>query len=144
MCTASAATSSCATAMSATHCTANSIVTTANSVNTPMSSGSGRALYCCSICKHFSSVNYSSVLRHIGVVSSHEANFRLTCSVNGYVQNFHNYYSFCKHLKRLHPGVFSSSLTSTSQVEVIVESDNINEEEIGDHNPLTIENLRVV
>ena len=80
---ASAATSSCATATSATHSTANSTVTTANSINTPMPSGSGHALYCCSICKHFSSVNYSSVLRHIGVVHSHEANFSLTCGVNG-------------------------------------------------------------
>lgn len=144
---ASAATSSCATATSATHSTVNSTVTTANFINTPMPSGSGRALYCCSICKHFSSVNYSSVLRHIGVVHSHEANFSLTCGVNGCIRNFHNYYSFRKHLKRLHPEVFSSSVTSTSQVEVTIdESDNNidEEEEIGDHNTLTIENQRVV
>ena len=134
---ASAATSSCATATSATHSTANSTVTTANSINTPMPSGSGRALYCCSIRKHFYSVNYSSVLRHIGVVHSHEANFSLTCGVNGCIRNFHNNYSFRKHLKRLHPEVFSSSVTSTSQVEVTIdESDNNidEEEEIGDHN----------
>ena len=114
---------------------------------------SGCANYCRSICKHFAAANYLLVLRHIGVVHSHEANFSLTCGVNGCIRNFRNYYSFGKHLRRLHPGVFSipttepTTVTSASQVEVIIdESDNnIDEEEVsGDHSTISIENPGVI
>uniref|UniRef100_A0A1X7UBD0 C2H2-type domain-containing protein n=1 Tax=Amphimedon queenslandica TaxID=400682 RepID=A0A1X7UBD0_AMPQE len=106
---------------------------------------SGCTNYCCSICKHFSSANYLSVLRHIGVVHSHEANFSLTCGVNGCIRNFCNYYSFRKHLRRLHPDVFSNptTVTSASQVEVTIDEsdDNIDEDEVSDdRNAIPIEN----
>ena len=62
-----------------------------------------RYIYPCSICKQFSSINTSGGLRHIGVVHSYEANFYLTCGIDGCPWNYHNYHSFRKLVRRHHP-----------------------------------------
>ena len=77
-------------------------------------SSTSRYIYSCSICKQFSSINTSGGLRHIGVVHSHEANFYLTCSIDGCPRNYH---SFRKLVRRHHPHYLLGEPTDGAAVQ---------------------------
>ena len=83
-------------------------------------------IYSCSICKQFSSINTSGVLRYIGVVHSHEANFYLTCGIDWCPRNYHNYHSFRKHVRKHHPHYLLNSSTSSQQEN---EPENLEEDQ---------------
>ena len=89
-------------------------------------SSTSRYIYSCSICKQFSSINTSGSLRHIGVVHSHEANFYLTCGIDGCPRNYHNYHSFRKLVRRHHPHYLLNLSTSLQQEN---EPENLEEDQ---------------
>ena len=80
-------------------------------------SSTSRYIYSCSICKQFSSINTSGGLRHIGVVHSHEANFYLTCGIDGCPR---------KLVRRHHPHYLLILSTSSQQEN---EPENLEEDQ---------------
>ena len=52
----------------------------------------------------------------LGAVHRCDANFHITCGINGCVRTYQNYYSFRKHLNRAHHGDASASVDNTDSV----------------------------
>ena len=68
----------------------------------------------------------------LGAVHRCEANFHITCGINGCVRTYHNYYSFRKHLLRSHPGDTSASGDSTdSNIGTSASGDNTDSSSMG-------------
>ena len=55
------------------------------------------------------------VLRHIGSVHSHEADFKLTCGIDGCPRTYSNFRSFQKHIRRVHVAALDENAETTSQ-----------------------------
>lgn len=59
-------------------------------------------MFVCQLCNHYASFSYDSVLRHIGAVHAHEADFRVQCGVNSCPIVLKNYHSLRRHLRKKH------------------------------------------
>lgn len=69
----------------------------------------------------------------LGAVHRCEANFHITCGIDGCVRTYHNYYSFRKHLLRSHPGDTSASGDSTDASNMGTSASGDNTDSIVDH-----------
>lgn len=56
----------------------------------------------CPLCYSFAAVTMKGVTRHIGAVHSHEANFHVTCGIEGCPRTYSNFHSYKKHLYKKH------------------------------------------
>ena len=70
----------------------------------------------CWLCFRFTSPTLKGVIRHIGCIHAHEANFFTYCGVNSCSRSYTNFYSFKKHLYRHH----RCELDSAYQVNISV------------------------
>ncbi len=50
------------------------------------------------------------VLRHLALIHSHEADFRVICGINGCSRNYSNYHSYKKHMYQRHREVLESGV----------------------------------
>ena len=52
----------------------------------------------CPLCDSFAATNVKGVVRHIGLVHSHEPGFRITCGVGGCMRTYTKFNSYKKHM----------------------------------------------
>ena len=88
--------------------------------------------FLCPLCYSFAAVTMKGVTRHIGAVHSHEANFQVTCGVEGCPRTYSNFHSYKKHLYTKHRDILevedgvivagSDSFGSSSDTDVITQS----------------------
>jgi hypothetical protein len=76
--------------------------------------------YNCSICGSFLARSIKELFRHIGARHRNDPNFHCLCGINGCTLTFRKYFTWRKHIKRIH-----------TNVENI---DDVNTEEAGDAN----------
>ncbi len=60
----------------------------------------------CPICSWFGGLSLRAVLRHVGRVHSHNANFHVCCGIDGCPRTFHKFVSYRQHLYRNHRYAF--------------------------------------
>lgn len=72
--------------------------------------------FTCSMCYHYTSSSIDSVLRHIGSVHAHQANFNVLCGIQGCPRTYTNYHSFRKHLRRKHICFVSENVDIGTQI----------------------------
>ena len=58
--------------------------------------------FSCSICNFFASLDYASVIRHIGSVHSWEPRFRITCGIEGCMRTYTSYRRYREHIINKH------------------------------------------
>ena len=63
----------------------------------------------CWLCSSFASRTLKAVVRHIGAVHSHEANFHIKCDIQGCVRTYTNFFSFKNHVYRNHKDALDDS-----------------------------------
>lgn len=59
----------------------------------------------CPLCLFFASRSLKGVVRHIGVVHSHDASFHIVCGLNGCPRSYRNFHSYKKHMFQRHRDV---------------------------------------
>ena len=59
-------------------------------------------LWNCPLCSWFGGLSLKTVLRHVGRVHSHVANFHICCGINGCPRTFRKFVSYRQHLYRHH------------------------------------------
>ena len=59
----------------------------------------------CPLCETFAAPHLKGVIRHVGLVHSHEANFRVTCGIEGCTRAYRNFSSYKKHMYVKHRDV---------------------------------------
>lgn len=74
----------------------------------------------CPLCHSFAARILKGVLRHIGAVHAHEANFHVTCGIQGCPRSYSNYHSYKKHMYKKHREVLEVTATVSSASEVQV------------------------
>lgn len=82
-------------------------------------------VFTCSLCNEFTATSMRSVLRHIGLIHSHEPNFSLTCGIHGCPRTYRNYDSFRKHLARHHADALADPSDPRSSAD---QHENLTEE----------------
>ena len=74
----------------------------------------------CPSCYSFAAHILKSVLQHIGVVHTHEANFCVTCGIQGCPDSYCNYHSYKKHMYQKHCEVLEvATVPSASEAQVL-------------------------
>ena len=58
--------------------------------------------FSCSICNSFASLDYASVIRHIGSVHAWDPRFRITCGIEGCVRTYTSYRCYREHIINKH------------------------------------------
>ena len=69
----------------------------------------------CPLCHFFAARALKGVLRHIGAVHAHEANFQVICGVQGCPRSYSNYHSYKKHMYQKHREVLEVVNGSSAQ-----------------------------
>lgn len=59
----------------------------------------------CPLCDSFAAPNLKGVVRHIGLIHSHEAGFRVTCGIGGCTRTYRKFHSYKKHIYVKHRDV---------------------------------------
>ena len=72
------------------------------------------------LCYSFAARILNGVLRHIRAVHAHEANFHVTCGIQGCPRSYSNYYSYKKHMYQKPREVLEVTTTVPSASEVQV------------------------
>ena len=72
----------------------------------------------CPLCESFAAPHMKGVVRHIGLVHSHEARFRVTCGIGGCTRTYSNFSSYKKHMYVKHRDVLDIS-TSERSLDVV-------------------------
>lgn len=78
----------------------------------------------CPLCQSFAVRGLKGVLRHVGAVHAHEANFHIVCGVGGCPCTYRNFHSYKKHLYKKHREVLkvaesrSSAFVSENSVDL--------------------------
>ena len=62
----------------------------------------------CPFCETFAAPHLKGVIRHIGLVHSHEANFRITCGIDGCTRTYRIFDSYRKHVYVKHRAALCS------------------------------------
>ena len=83
------------------------------------------AMYVCQLCDHFAAPSYSSVLRHIGAVHSHDASFRIHCGIESCPRVLRNYHSFRRHLRKKHNFLLQTGLGEDEEQPVDATVDSV-------------------
>ena len=68
----------------------------------------------CSLCESFTAPHMKGVVRHIGLVHSHEFGFRITCAVGGCTRSYTKFSSYKKHMYIKHRDVLGVSTRKCS------------------------------
>ena len=58
--------------------------------------------FSCSICNSFASLDYASVIRHIGSVHAWEPQFRITYGIEGCIRTYTSYRRYREHIINKH------------------------------------------
>ena len=69
----------------------------------------------CPLCHFFAARALKGVLRHIGAVHAHEANFQVICGVQGCPRSYSNYHSYKKYMYQKHRDVLEVVNGSSAQ-----------------------------
>lgn len=56
----------------------------------------------CFLCSSFAGNSFPDIVRHIGAVHSHDADFQVTCGLDACQKQYHNFGSYRVHLYRDH------------------------------------------
>ena len=90
----------------------------------------------CPLCESFAAPSMKGVVRHIGLVYSHEYGFRVTCGVGGCTRSYTKFSSYKKHMYVKHRDTLCVStreccpgLTASSLVLSAFQEDDVEEEE---------------
>ena len=72
----------------------------------------------CPLCHTFAARIIKGVLRHMGAVHAHEANFHVTCGIQGCPRTYSNYHSYKKHMYQKHREILEvGTVPSISEVQ---------------------------
>ena len=85
--------------------------------------------FTCSMCHQYTSSSIHAVLRHIGSVHAHQANFRVVCGIQECPRTYTNYYSFRKHLRRKHIILEDVSQTDSFEYPLYDQETDVSESE---------------
>ena len=69
----------------------------------------------CSICHSFASLDYASVVRHIGFVHAWEPRFRVTCGIEGCIRTYTSYRCYRAHIVNKHNELISDESVNTEE-----------------------------
>ena len=67
----------------------------------------------CSICHSFASLDYASVVRHIGSVHAWEPQFRVTRGIDGCIRTYTSYRRYRDHIVNKHSELLSDQRVNT-------------------------------
>ena len=70
----------------------------------------------CSICHSFASLDYTSVLQHIGSVHAWEPWFKITCGIEGCVHTYTSYRCYRDHIMNKHGKLISDKGINTEEL----------------------------
>ena len=69
----------------------------------------------CSICHSFASLDYASVVRHIGSVHAWEPRFKVTCGIDGCMRTYTSYRRYRAHIVNKHSEHMSDERVDTEE-----------------------------
>ncbi len=71
-------------------------------------------MFFCPLCNSFGGQSFSSVLRHIGDIHKHDADFQIQCGLRQCPETYKNYASFRSHVYRKHRSVLHCQENETN------------------------------
>ena len=81
----------------------------------------------CSICHSFASLDYASVVRHIGSVHAWEPRFKVTCGIDGCIRTYTSYRRYRAHIVNKHSEHISDERVNTEETFLDHETHSIEE-----------------
>ena len=85
--------------------------------------------FSCSICNSFASLNYASVIQHIGSVHAWEPRFRITCGIDGCIRKYTSYRCYREHIINKHSELLQDDSMDTEE-PIVQDSEYVQNEEI--------------
>ena len=81
----------------------------------------------CSICHSFASLDYASVVRHIGSAHAWEPRFKVTCGIDGCIRTYTSYRRYRAHIVNKHSEHISNERVNTEETFLDHETHGIEE-----------------
>ena len=78
----------------------------------------------CPLCESFASTSMKGIVRHIGLVHSHELDFRVTCGVSGCLRTYYKFNSFKKHMYVKHRDSLHEHATNVVSYQAVLGSND--------------------
>ena len=87
----------------------------------------------CFLCSSFAGSSFPYVVRHIGAIHSHDADFQVTCGLDACKKQYHNFGSYRVHLYREHHDImkgwrFPEVSSPVRDEELLTDSERLNGE----------------